>query len=159
MSELHTGPINTLLLCYLKCCDPRSGWMLLWPMKLLHMGQLSPWGRGNRIQVAGLTVLGQRKGLCKGAGEQPVQSEPVHSWASLWWEGGEPKEAEGLVFKEQQPVSNAVLFSCGQISGLIYAKKRAKRHVLLSVKSIFESLFLNQLKSPAWAHLSQTQSL
>lgn len=29
------------------------------------MGQLSPWGQDNKVQMAGLTVLEQRKGLCK----------------------------------------------------------------------------------------------
>lgn len=88
--------------------------------------------------MAGLTVWGQKKRFVQGSGRQPVQSVPVLSWASLWWERG---EAEGIALKKQQPVSNAVLASCGQISGLIYTCKRIESHVLLSVKSIFESFF------------------
>lgn len=124
---------------------------------VLHMGQLSSWSRDNRVQVVGLTILGQIKGLWKGAGKQPVQSEPVHSWASIWWEGGESEEAEGLVFKELQPVSNTLLFSCGQISGIIYTHKKKSKKACAAFSEIdFWKSFCKPAEIPIVSSLKPT---
>lgn len=65
---------------------------------------------------------------------------PDPSWTSLQWEGRKPLGVEGFAFKEQQPISNAVLLSLVRSSGLTSIWERTKCHVLLSVKLIIGTL-------------------
>lgn len=122
--------------------------MLLWPMRLLHMAQLPPWGQDNRVQVAGLTAFGQRKALCKKTGKELVLSEPFHSWASLRWEGNQRRH-RGLCSMHCTLSVTLICLAVVKYQVSSTWKERTKKHVLLSVKSIFWKCFLKPAEIPS----------
>lgn len=137
-----TRSINTLLLSFQLMCRVMGGWMLFWPMRLLQC--FLP-GLQKQSSSGRINSFGAKKRFVQGSWKR-VHSEVIQCWASLWCEGGEPKGAEGLICR-----SSSLSVALSHLAMVKYQilcrwrKKRAKRHLLLSVKLIFESIFLNHL--------------